>query len=102
MVTRLPFVIAAHAVVFWMVGLYRGMWRYASLPDIQRILVAAGIAWLAVAALLTLLRLGDAVHHKRFVDDAVQQDHGLRARPRNVGGFTGPAEKSQASECHAP
>jgi FlaA1/EpsC-like NDP-sugar epimerase len=51
----LPGVLAVHAVVFWLMGLYRGLWRYASLPDLQRILVAVGLAALATPALFTLL-----------------------------------------------
>ena len=51
----LPMVIAVHSVVFWLMGLYRGLWRYASLPDLQRILVAVGLAALAVPALFTLI-----------------------------------------------
>jgi FlaA1/EpsC-like NDP-sugar epimerase len=51
----LPMVIAVHSVVFWLMGLYRGLWRYASLPDLQRILVAVGLAALATPALFTLI-----------------------------------------------
>jgi FlaA1/EpsC-like NDP-sugar epimerase len=51
----LPGVIAVHAVVFWLMGLYRGLWRYASLPDLQRILMAVGLAALATPTLFTLL-----------------------------------------------
>jgi FlaA1/EpsC-like NDP-sugar epimerase len=51
----LPAVVAVHAVVFWLMGLYRGLWRYASLPDLQRILVAVGVAALATPALFTLI-----------------------------------------------
>jgi FlaA1/EpsC-like NDP-sugar epimerase len=51
----LPAVLAVHAVVFWLMGLYRGLWRYASLPDLQRILVAASVAALATPALFTLI-----------------------------------------------
>ena len=32
MFERLPYVFAVHAAVFWMLGLYRGLWRYASRP----------------------------------------------------------------------
>ncbi len=39
-----------HAVVFWFFGLYRGIWRYASLPDLLRIIKAV-----AVAALLSFV-----------------------------------------------
>jgi FlaA1/EpsC-like NDP-sugar epimerase len=51
----LPGVLLAHAVTFWFLGLYRGLWLYASLPDLQRILVAVGVAALAVPTLFTLL-----------------------------------------------
>jgi FlaA1/EpsC-like NDP-sugar epimerase len=53
----LPAVLAVHALAFWTLGLYRGLWRYASLPDLQRILVAVAVAALAVPALFTLAAL---------------------------------------------
>ena len=60
-------VMAIHAAVFWALGLYRGMWRYASLPDLQRILVAVGIAGLAVPALLSFARLAYPVPRTVYV-----------------------------------
>jgi FlaA1/EpsC-like NDP-sugar epimerase len=57
----LPGVLAVHAVAFWSLGLYRGLWRYASLPDLRRIVAAVGIAALAVPALLTLAAQGTHV-----------------------------------------
>jgi len=45
-----------HAVLFWLFGLYRGIWRYASLPDLKRILIACAIGALALPTLLVLLR----------------------------------------------
>ncbi|MBI1942817.1 MAG: polysaccharide biosynthesis protein [Betaproteobacteria bacterium] len=50
----LPWVVAVNALVFWRLGLYRGLWRYASLPDLQRILVAVAVVSLAVPALILL------------------------------------------------
>ena len=61
MLARLPLVIAVHAGVFWLFGLYRGLWRYASLPDLRNIVMAVGIAALAVPTLLTLLDRGELV-----------------------------------------
>ena len=61
MLARLPLVVVLHAVIFWALGLYRGMWRYASLPDLQRIVFAAGLAALSVPALLVMLRMDDLV-----------------------------------------
>jgi len=50
-----------HAAVFGVLGLYRGLWRYASLPDLQRILAAVVVAALAVPALFTLVGLDTPV-----------------------------------------
>jgi FlaA1/EpsC-like NDP-sugar epimerase len=51
----LPWVVLANAVLFWRLGLYRGLWRYASLPDLQKILFAVFVAALAAPALLVLI-----------------------------------------------
>ncbi|MBK1647496.1 nucleoside-diphosphate sugar epimerase/dehydratase [Rhabdochromatium marinum] len=39
-------------VVYWLFGLYRGVWRFASLPDLTRILKAALTATAATLAIL--------------------------------------------------
>ena len=55
MVTTLAWVVPASAVIFWLLGLYRGVWRYASIPDLKRILLAgAAIALVVPTALLML------------------------------------------------
>jgi FlaA1/EpsC-like NDP-sugar epimerase len=64
---RLPWVLAVHAAAFWALGLYRGLWRFASLPDLKRILVAVGIAALAVPTVLGMLRLGLSVPRTVYV-----------------------------------
>jgi FlaA1/EpsC-like NDP-sugar epimerase len=61
MLARLPWVVATYAAVFLSLRLYRGLWRYASVSDLQRILAAVGIGALAVTAVLAILRLGFAV-----------------------------------------
>jgi FlaA1/EpsC-like NDP-sugar epimerase len=33
----LPYVLLIQGVVFWMLGLYRGVWRFSSMPDLIRI-----------------------------------------------------------------
>ena len=48
MLSKLPLVMAVHGAVFLALGLYRGLWRYASVPDMQRILMAVGFAAIAV------------------------------------------------------
>ncbi len=57
MLQTLPWVAALQALVFWRFGLYRGVWRYASLPDLKRILIAVGVSAMASALLLRLLLL---------------------------------------------
>jgi FlaA1/EpsC-like NDP-sugar epimerase len=61
MLTRLPWVLAIYAAAFWALGLYRGLWRFASLPDLRRILSAVGIAALATPALFAIARVGFSV-----------------------------------------
>ncbi len=50
-VEALPWVILIQGTVYWLLGLYRGVWRFASLPDLVRILNAAlaGTALVLVA-----------------------------------------------------
>jgi len=64
---RLPWVLLTHAVVFWALGLYRGLWRYASLPDLQRIVLAVGLAALAVPAVVGLSQGGLPVPRTVYV-----------------------------------
>ena len=45
------------AAVFWGFGLYRGIWRYASLPDLQRILLAVGLAAVIIATAVSMMQL---------------------------------------------
>ncbi|HYY61761.1 MAG TPA: polysaccharide biosynthesis protein, partial [Burkholderiales bacterium] len=61
MLARLPLVLGVHAGVFWLLGLYRGLWRYASLPDLRGILLGVGVAALAVPTVLTLFDRGEGV-----------------------------------------
>jgi FlaA1/EpsC-like NDP-sugar epimerase len=67
MLELLPWVVVIHAVTFWALGLYRGLWRFASLPDLKRILIAAGIAALALPTALALARLGTPVPRTAYV-----------------------------------
>ena len=53
----LPWVVPLYGAVFYGAGLYRGIWRYASLPDVQRIVLAVGAGALAVPAMLFMLQL---------------------------------------------
>ena len=63
----LPWLLAVNAVLFWRLGLYRGLWRYASLPDLQKILAAVFVSALAGAALLLLIAPAPAVPRSVFL-----------------------------------
>ena len=58
MLVRLPFEIGIYAIAFLGFGLYRGLWRFASLPDLRRILLAAGLGALAVPAFFSIVHAG--------------------------------------------
>jgi FlaA1/EpsC-like NDP-sugar epimerase len=61
MIRTLPLVAVVQALVFWGFGLYRGIWRYASLNDLRRLVIAVVVAALAAPFCLMLLRLSDPV-----------------------------------------
>jgi FlaA1/EpsC-like NDP-sugar epimerase len=50
-------VVPLYATFFLISGLYRGIWRFASLPDLQRIILAVSGGALAVAAALFMLQI---------------------------------------------
>ncbi|MBI5107747.1 MAG: polysaccharide biosynthesis protein [Rhodocyclales bacterium] len=52
--TSLWIVAPVQGVVFYAFGLYRGIWRFASVPDLKRILLASGVAGLATPAALVM------------------------------------------------
>jgi FlaA1/EpsC-like NDP-sugar epimerase len=52
--SALPAVLFMQGVVFWYFGLYRGVWRFASLPDLLRIVkaIAVGVCLVALGLFL--------------------------------------------------
>ncbi len=50
-------VVPLYGAIFFAFGLYRGIWRFASLPDLQRIIFAVGAGALAVTAMLFMLQI---------------------------------------------
>lgn len=57
----LVLVVALEAGVFWIFGLYQGVWRYASLHDLRRIVAAVLLSAILVAAALFMLRQAEPV-----------------------------------------
>ncbi|HSR64109.1 MAG TPA: polysaccharide biosynthesis protein, partial [Xanthomonadaceae bacterium] len=54
-------VLLAQGAVFWHVGLYRGIWRFASVPDLLNILKASVFGLMGIAAALFLYNRLDQV-----------------------------------------
>lgn len=54
-------VLTAQGLVFWQVGLYRGVWRFASVPDLLNILKASVFGLLAIVLVLFLYNRLDPV-----------------------------------------
>jgi FlaA1/EpsC-like NDP-sugar epimerase len=67
MLTLLPWVAGVYGIAFLALGLYRGLWRFASLPDLRLILLSAGIGALAVPALFALGRVGQDVPRTAYL-----------------------------------
>ena len=55
MLGAMLWVVPLQALIFFGSGMYRGMWRYASVPDLQRIAIAVGLSTLMIALVLLLL-----------------------------------------------
>ncbi len=67
----LPAVVAVQSIIFLKFGLYRGLWRFASLPDLKRILAAVGVSALSIAALVPFLQLHIVVPRSVLVLDPI-------------------------------
>lgn len=67
----LPAIMLTQSLVFLKFGLYRGIWRFASLPDLKRILAAVGASALAVAAIVPFLQLHIIVPRSVLVLDPI-------------------------------
>jgi FlaA1/EpsC-like NDP-sugar epimerase len=61
MLLGLAVLLPAHAIACRWAGLYRGMWVFASLPDLKRVLKAVAVSAAVLMALLALDRSGGVV-----------------------------------------
>lgn len=59
MLSGLTWVVPLHAAVFLVLGVHRGMWRYVSVKDLQRIVLAVVLAAALVGASVFMFQLGD-------------------------------------------
>lgn len=53
----LAWILPLYGMLFIGFGLYRGLWRFASLPDLRRIVISVAIGAIAVPALLFMLQI---------------------------------------------
>ena len=60
-------VLAAQGAIFWWAGLYRGLWRFASLPDLINIAKASVLGLLAISLALFLVNRLDMVPRSALV-----------------------------------
>ena len=67
--STLLWVVPLQAAVFWRFGLYRGIWRFASLPDLKRIVLAVGLAALLIPLVLVLFRVSAIVPRSVLILD---------------------------------
>jgi FlaA1/EpsC-like NDP-sugar epimerase len=59
--TSIALVLAAQGLVFWHMGLYRGLWRFASVPDLGNIFKACALGLVAIVVALALYNRMDGV-----------------------------------------
>ncbi|HJV25106.1 MAG TPA: nucleoside-diphosphate sugar epimerase/dehydratase [Aromatoleum sp.] len=64
----LLWLLVVHTFACWRAGLYRGMWIFASLPDLKRVLKAVGLSFLGLLVLLAVERAaGPAIPRSTLV-----------------------------------
>lgn len=61
LISVLPWIVLTQTSFFLWLGLYRGVWRYASLPDVKRIVIAVLMGTLCVLVLLGLLNQFESI-----------------------------------------
>ena len=64
-------VVPLQGLIFWRFGLYRGLWRYASVADLRRIFMAVAAAAVLIPAVLLMFRVSAIAPRSVFVIDPV-------------------------------
>jgi FlaA1/EpsC-like NDP-sugar epimerase/DNA-binding NarL/FixJ family response regulator len=70
-VSILPWVVAVKALTFFLLGAYRGIWRYTSMDDAWRLLKACALASLVIIASLTFVNRFHGYPRSVFVADSI-------------------------------
>jgi len=67
--TALVWVVPLQALIFWRFGLYRPIWRFASLPDLKRILQATAVVTMATPLIVILFGVQSSVPRSVLILD---------------------------------
>ena len=67
----LPWVVGLQAIVFVYVGLYRGVWRFASVSDLRRIILAVTASAVSIVAVFFMLKLDIIIPRSVLVLDPI-------------------------------
>ena len=67
----LPWLLVVKTAVFYAMGVYRGMWRYTSVPDAVRLAKASGLASLILIAALTIVHQFRGYPRSVFMADCI-------------------------------
>lgn len=71
MLYLLPLAVGAQAVVFHLGGLYRGIWRFASMPDLKRLVMTIGVAAAILPVLVWFAHPGGIVPRSIYLLDPI-------------------------------
>jgi FlaA1/EpsC-like NDP-sugar epimerase len=71
LILSLVIVVGIQGLVFWSFGLYRSLWRFASLPDLRRLVLAVLVSTLAFVTALALSQRLDQVPRSVLVLDPI-------------------------------
>jgi len=58
---QLPAITAIYGVAFWLLGVHHGIWRYAGMLELRRIVAAVVLGAACAALIFTMSRIGDSV-----------------------------------------
>jgi FlaA1/EpsC-like NDP-sugar epimerase len=67
----LPWIVGLQAIVFVYIGLYRGVWRFASVSDLKLIILAVGFSAIVIIAVLLMLNLDIVIPRSVLVLDPI-------------------------------
>lgn len=71
MLHTLFWVVPLQSLIFWHMGLYRGIWRYASMADLRRIFMAVLLAAMFIPLVLWMFRINAVVPRSVLILDPI-------------------------------